>query len=127
MTCQSGLLLEKRMQLAFDRVSKWDASHGFRLSHSKTVVKHFCCLRGIYPNRDLFMYGQQIRYIKENCIFGLRFKSRITWVPLVHSLKVSCYQTLNLLRVLSHTSWGADKAILLRLQNARIRPKLNYE
>ncbi|KAK4316545.1 hypothetical protein Pmani_012320 [Petrolisthes manimaculis] len=55
---------EWRMQLALDRVSCWTGSHGFRFSLAKTVAMHFCCIRGVHPDPDLFMskleYGCEV-------------------------------------------------------------------
>ena len=36
------------------------------------------------------------------------------------------FKTLNLLKVLSHTSWGADRTTLLHLYRSLIRSKLDY-
>ncbi|KAK3890502.1 hypothetical protein Pcinc_005582 [Petrolisthes cinctipes] len=54
------------------------------------------------------------------------FDKRLTWVPHLRTVKVSRLKALNLLRVLSHTSWGADRATLLRLYHVVIRSKLDY-
>ncbi|KAK3883722.1 hypothetical protein Pcinc_011979 [Petrolisthes cinctipes] len=117
---------ERRMQLALDRVSRWTDSHGFRFSPPKTVAMHFCRIRGIHPDQDLFMYCHRIRCVEETRFLGLLFDKRLTWVPHLRTLKVSCFKALNLLRVLSHTSWGADRATLLRLYHVVIRSKLDY-
>ncbi|KAK3894956.1 hypothetical protein Pcinc_001312 [Petrolisthes cinctipes] len=117
---------ERRMQLALDRVSRWTDSHGFRFSPSKTIAMHFYRIRGIHLDLDLFMYGHRIRCVEETRFLGLLFDKRLTWVPHLRTLKVSCLKALNLLRVLSHTSWGADRATLLRLYHIVIRSKLDY-
>ena len=41
-------------------------------------------------------------------------------------MKAKCLKALNLLKVLSHTSWGADRATLLHLYRSLIRSKLDY-
>ncbi|KAK3893021.1 hypothetical protein Pcinc_003200 [Petrolisthes cinctipes] len=117
---------ERRMQLALDRVSRWTGSHGFRFSPSKTVAMHFCRIRGVHTDPDLFMYGHRIRCFEETRFLGLLFDKRLTWAPHLRTLKVSCLKALNLLRVLIHTSWGADRATLLRLYHVLIRSKLDY-
>ena len=40
--------------------------------------------------------------------------------------KDKCTKALNLLRVLAHTSWGADQETLLHLYRSLIRSKLDY-
>ena len=41
-------------------------------------------------------------------------------------MKAKCLKALNLLKVLSHTSWGADRTTLLHLYRSSIRSKLDY-
>lgn len=40
--------IERRIQLAMDKVSLWANSIGFRFSNSKTVIMHFCRMRGVH-------------------------------------------------------------------------------
>ncbi|KAK4328568.1 hypothetical protein Pmani_001044 [Petrolisthes manimaculis] len=75
---------ERRMQLALDRVSRWTGSHGFRFSPAKTVAMHFCRIRGVHPDPDLFMYGHRIRCVEETRFLSLLFDKRLTWVPHLH-------------------------------------------
>ena len=42
------------------------------------------------------------------------------------NLKTKCLKALDILKVLSHTSWGADRKQLLRLYKALVLPKLTY-
>ena len=118
--------VERRMQLALDRVSAWADSKGFRFSASKTVAMHFCRLRGVHPDPDLVLYGRRLSCVPEAKFLGLTFDSRLTWVPHLKSLKASCMKALNLLRVLAHTSWGADCRTLLHLFRALVSSKLSY-
>ena len=41
-------------------------------------------------------------------------------------MRAKCLKALNLLKVLSHTSWGADRTTLLHLYCSLIRSKLDY-
>ena len=49
-----------------------------------------------------------------------------SFIPHIKYLKAKCLKALNLLKVLSHTSWGADRSILLHLYRSLIRSKLDY-
>ena len=57
---------------------------------------------------------------------GLIFDRKLTWVPHFKALKVKCMDALNLLKVLAHTSWGADRKTLLKLYKALVFSKLTY-
>ena len=41
-------------------------------------------------------------------------------------LKEKCRKALNILRVVGHTDWGADKSTLLKLYRTLVRSKLDY-
>jgi len=47
-------------------------------------------------------------------------------LPNIRQLKNTCTKTLNLLRVLAHTTWGADQETHLHLYRSLIRSKLDY-
>ena len=54
-------------------------------------------------------------YLIENC-----------FIPHIKYLKAKCLKALNLLKVLSHTSWGADRTTHLKLYRSLVRSKLDY-
>ena len=41
-------------------------------------------------------------------------------------MKENCRKALNILRVVGHTDWGADKSTLLKLNRTLVRSKLDY-
>ncbi|XP_068223287.1 uncharacterized protein [Palaemon carinicauda] len=87
---------------------------------------HFCRIGGIHPDPDLYIYGKRISCKDETLFLGLLFDSKLTWVPLIKNLKVKCIQSFNLIRILSHTSLGADRKHLLMLYKALIASKVAY-
>ena len=54
------------------------------------------------------------------------FDHKLSFIPHIKHLKDKCIKALNLLRVLAHTSWGADQETLLHLYRSLIRSKLDY-
>ena len=46
--------------------------------------------------------------------------------PFLKDLKIRCSKALNVLRVLSHTSWGADRKHLLILYKTLVASKMAY-
>ena len=119
-------LIERKLQLAINRVSRWASMNGFRFSASKTVTMHFCRKRGVHPDPDLHLGNRRLSCLETTRYLGLVFDSRLTWVPHFRSVKASCQKALSLLRVLGHTSWGADRETLLLLHRTLILPKLEY-
>lgn len=119
-------LIERKLQLALNRISTWAETQGFRFSQTKTVAMHFCRLHGVHPDPDLYFYGRRISCVEETRFLGLIFDARLTWVPHLRYIKATCLKAINLLRVLAHTSWGADRQTLLMLHRSLILPKLEY-
>ena len=64
--------------------------------------------------------------MKPGLIKRLLFDSKLSFIPHITSLKSRCTKSLDLIKVLSNTTWGADRKVLLRLYRALIRSKLDY-
>ena len=56
---------------------------------------------------------------------GLVFDKKIDFKANVKYLKEKCRKALNILRVVGHTDWGADKSTLLKLYRTLVRSKLD--
>ena len=52
--------------------------------------------------------------------------TKLTFKNHVRYLRSSCQKALDILRVVRHTDWGADRIVLLRLYRAVVRSKLDY-
>lgn len=57
---------------------------------------------------------------------GLTFDKALTWLPYLKELTIKCKKSLNLLRILSNTKWGADRFIMLTLYRSYTRSLLDY-
>ena len=117
---------ERKIQLCINQISKWADMRGFRFSTSKTVVMHFCHIKGIHPDPDLYLYGNRISCVEEARFLGLIFDRKLTWGPHIKNLKARCLKSLDILKALSHTSWGADRKHMLLLYKALVFSKLSY-
>ena len=52
--------------------------------------------------------------------------TKLTFEPHIKYLKARCQKSLNILKVLSRTEWGADPTALLKLYRSLVRSKLDY-
>ena len=75
---------------------------------------------------QLYLNDTQIPIIGEAKFIGLIFQSKLSFIPHITSLKSRCTKLLVLIKVLSNTTWGTDRKVLLRLYRALIRSKINY-
>ena len=95
-------------------------------SANKTMCVHFCQLRKQHLDPQLYLNDTQIPIIGEAKILGILFDSKLSFIPHITSLKSRCTKSLDLIKVLPNTTWGADRKVLLRLYRALIRSKLDY-
>ena len=118
--------IERHLQQCLNKIENWALFNGFKFSKSKTQCVHFCQLRKLHDNSQLYLYGSLIPVVDEAKFLGVIFDRKLSFIPHIKYLKAKCLKALNLLKVLSHTNWGADRFILLHLYRSLIRSKLDY-
>ena len=118
--------VEREMQLCVNSVHKWVVENGFKFSTTKTQCIHFHNFRDTFPDPEIFLGKDRIQAVKEAKFLGLIFDQKLAFLPHILNLKLSCQKSLDILRVVGHTDWGADRSVLLRLYRALIRSKLDY-
>ena len=86
---------------------------------------HFCpdekCMDPV-----LKLYKDPIEFVKEAKFLGLIWDTKLTFEAHIKYLKARCQKSLNILKVLSRTEWGADQATLLKLYRSLVRSKFYY-
>ncbi|GFN80772.1 RNA-directed DNA polymerase from mobile element jockey [Plakobranchus ocellatus] len=117
--------LERTVQLCINNVQKWVSENGFRFLVSKTTCVNFHRQR-IYTEPALHLDGQPVPVKGEAKFLGVIFDQKLSFENHVKYLKNKCLKALNLLRVVGHTDWGADRATLLKLYRTLVRSKLDY-
>ena len=118
--------VERKLQQSINKVHRWATENGFKFSKSKTNCVHFCQKRGDHLDPQLHLDGSPIPVVAEVKFLGVIFDKKLSFLPHIKYIKGKCQRTLNLLRVLAHTDWGADRKVLLRLYRALVRSKLDY-
>ena len=108
---------ERRIQLAINRATKWTVTKkdGFTFSLNKNERIHYTKKRGLFSPLTLKLEQESIKVVREAKFLGLVFDAKLSWIPHLKMLRSRCLQSMNLLKCLSCTSWGADRASLLRL------------
>ena len=91
--------------------------------------KLYVCIfvnRKAHDDPVLTLECKPIPVVEETTFLGVIFDKKLTFIPHIKKLKDKCQKTLNLLRVVAHTDWGADRKILLNLYRTTVRSKLDY-
>ena len=118
--------IERQLQQNLNNIQEWGTRNGFKFSKSKTVCMHFCQLRKAHDEPVLTLDGQPIPVVEETKFLGVIFDKKLTFISHIKKLKAKCQKALNLLRVVAHNDWGADRKILLNLYRTIVRSKLDY-
>ena len=114
------------MQLCVNSVQKWVSENGFRFSTSKTVCIHFHQQYVFFPDPNILLGKTPIKVVRETKFLGVIFDTNLTFKNHIQYLKTSCQKALDILHVVGHTVWGADRIVLLRLYRPLVRSKLDY-
>ena len=108
------------------RITHWANTNGFMISKSKTRCMHFCQLRKM-PNDPLIkLEDTEIPVVNEYKFLGLIFDRKLSFISHIKYLKTKTTRSQQLLRVVAHTKWGADRQALLKLYRAQVRSQLDY-
>ena len=77
------------------------------------------------PDPNILLGKTPIQVVREAKFLGLIFDTKLTLKITFNTLKPPV-RTLDILRVVGHTDWGADRIILLCLCCSLVRSKLDY-
>ncbi|XP_035215831.1 uncharacterized protein LOC118189355 [Stegodyphus dumicola] len=119
--------IERQLQIALNRIIKWSNNNGFKFSSQKTVCMHFCRRRNLHLDPELHLDGSLIRVEPEAKLLGVIFDRKLTFLPHILNLNKKCAKALNILKVLTSTSWGAERCSMLRIYRSLILSKLDCD
>ena len=115
----------RAIQLSINRIKDWTKTKGLKLSVEKTIaVKFEPRRRGSDPVLTLNNNAIQVREATK--YLGLIIDKRLSFKQHIEHLRVECTPAINLLKHLSHLSWGADRRTLKVLFSALVQSKLDY-
>ena len=74
---------------------------------------HFCRLWGLHNDPVLKLDGVEIPVVDQYKILGVIFDRKLSFISHINYLKAKWHKALQLLRVVAHTDWVADKSTYL--------------
>ncbi|GFT37463.1 putative RNA-directed DNA polymerase from transposon X-element [Trichonephila clavipes] len=86
----------------------------------------FAAIRGIHPDPEIRIRDIQIPVVPDVRFLGVIFDGWLSFLPHILHLRKRCEKSLNLLKVLSNTSWGADRTSLLGVYQAIVLSRIDY-
>ena len=118
--------MTRQLQLTVTRLERWSRDNGLRFSTTKTVAMHFCRRRCADPTMGIRLYGQTIPTYSVAKFLGVIFDRHLTYREHFRTLRERCFKSLNVLKCVARTSYGADRRTLLLLYRSIVRSKLDY-
>ena len=113
------------LQTSINKLEDWTRSRGMMFSSEKTVtIKFEKRKKGDEP--VLTLYNKNIKVSESTLYLGLKVDKRLNWRSHIEHLRAKCIPAVNLLKHLSHLSWGADRKTLLHLYTALVKSKIDY-
>ena len=119
-------IVKWQLQLNLKKVNKWARENGFKFSKSKTKCVHFCSVRKMHNDPVLKIDDSEIPVINEYRFLGVIFDKKLSFIPHMKYLKNKSICAQQLLRVVSHTEWGADRQTLIKLYKTLLCSQLDY-
>ena len=102
--------IERQLQQCLNKIQKKALEDGFKFSKTKTQCMHFCQLRGFHNDPVLKLDGVEIPVVDQYKFLGVIFDKKLSFIPRINYFRAKCHKALQLLRVVAHTDWGADKS-----------------
>ena len=75
---------------------------------------------------QLTLCDNRVQLRESTLYLGLIIDKRLNWVDHVDHLRAKCTSSVNLIKHVSHLSWGADRKALQRLYTILVLSKLDY-
>ena len=69
------------LQQCINRIEDWALHNGFKFSEPKTQCVHFCQLRKVHNDPELYLYGSLIPVVDEFKFLGIIFDRRLSFIP----------------------------------------------
>ena len=127
LSASSPRFMSRQLQLAVRRLERWSLTNGLRFSAAKTVAIHFCRSRRCpEPQLGISLNGHVIPTQPVARFLGVMLDRRLTYNYHFKVLRDRCFRSLNVLKCVARTSYGADRSTLLMLYRSLVRSKLDY-
>jgi hypothetical protein len=107
------------------KIAQWSTLTGFKISSLKSQCIIISNKKG---QKHLNIQLNNNFISNKNIIKILRvyFDQKINWIQHLKHLKISLTRSLNIMKMISQTTWGGDENTLIRIHRHLIRAKMDY-
>ena len=114
-----------KVQDTLNCIAEWSNRWGLMVSGNKSSCVVFS-KRRVPPFVNFTINDQEVNQCNSVKFLGMVFDSKLTWEKHIKYIIGKCSSSFNLLCMLSHTTWGADRCSLLKIYKSLIRSILDY-
>ena len=118
-------IYKKIIQLDINNIITWSIKHDIKISLEKTKFIIFSQKKKI-RNVNLHIEKQEIERVDTFKFLGIHFGSSLSWKIHIENIVSRCFSSLNMLRAITGSSWGANNRTLLLFYKQYIRPVIEY-
>lgn len=119
--------IETNMQNVLNKTNHQMNLNGLEISIEKTKTIHFTNQRkDSIQNPQLTLNGQIIENVKNYKFLGMTFNNKLKWTEQVNQMCNKTTKNVNLIKMLSHTKYGAERQTLLNIHQALTTSVHNY-
>lgn len=118
--------IQEKLQCTLDKLSKWCEITGFKFSKEKTNAMIFTRKRKLVQNPVLLLNATLINFVDKYKFLGVTFDKKLKWAHHIKEIKAKATKNLNIIKMLSHSRFGADRKTLLKIHKTMILPVLDY-
>eukprot|EP00102_Acyrthosiphon_pisum_P014593 XP_008184726.1 PREDICTED: uncharacterized protein LOC103309877 [Acyrthosiphon pisum] len=117
--------IQQLLQDSTNKLESWSKTSGFRFAANKTSL---ILINQKRKKEDIAvkMGNHTIKSQTQVKILGAIFDSKASWRPYIQHIQKSCFSRINLIKTLSHTTWGAQTQMLLKIHKSLILSKIDY-
>ena len=72
--------IERHLQQCINRIEDWALHNGFKFSKSKTQCVHFCQLRKVHDDPELYLFGSLIPVVEDFKFLGIIFDRKLSFL-----------------------------------------------
>ena len=118
--------VERRFDGAIDKILEFVTTtlHGFTVSTDNIFAGAFHNKRGIQHETSLKIKNVNIDMMAEKKFLALIYDQKLNWRARVEHLRRKCIRSMDILKVLTHTTLGADRLAMLRIYHEVIGSKI---
>ena len=126
--CSGSTAVEacRKVQTAINKATEWADARGFKFSPQKTKAIRFTRTRKNEEIPTLLLNGNILPLEEEVKFLGVILDQKLTFGPHIKDLASRVKESLNILKVVSHFDWGADRKTLIRLYTTLCLSKIDY-